>query len=85
MIEIEAVGAIAILFEKRSEKPYSAASWAAPRSSAGGREADPFPFPFTPYPAYGPPTGSLADEPTAAGDGGGAMAAAAGSGDEPSD
>ena len=33
MIEIDAVGAIAILWEKRSMTPYSAASGQAPRSS----------------------------------------------------
>ena len=39
MMEIDAVGAIAILFEKRSLKPYSAASGQAPRSSASRRLA----------------------------------------------
>ena len=39
MIEVDAVGAIAILLEKRSWTPYSAASGQAPRSSASSREA----------------------------------------------
>ena len=39
MIEIEAVGAIAILCEKRSMMPKSAASGHGPRSSASTREA----------------------------------------------
>ena len=39
MIEIDAVGAIAILLEKRSAMPYSAASGQAPRSWASRREA----------------------------------------------
>src|SRR3546814_5275704 len=39
MIEIDAVGAIAILCEKRSMMPYSAASGHGPRSSASLREA----------------------------------------------
>ena len=39
MIEMEAVGAIAILFEKRSMMPYSSASGHGPRSSASSRDA----------------------------------------------
>src|SRR3546814_10429273 len=39
MIEIEAVGAIAILFENRSWMPKSAASGQAPRSRARAAEA----------------------------------------------
>src|SRR3546814_12394081 len=39
MIEIEAVGAIAILLEKRSMMPNSSASGQAPRSSASVLEA----------------------------------------------
>ena len=39
MIEIEAVGAIASLLEKRSSTPNSAASGQAPRSAASLREA----------------------------------------------
>ena len=39
MIEIEAVGAIASLLEKRSSKPKSAASGQAPRSLASDLEA----------------------------------------------
>ncbi len=37
MMEIDAVGAIAILWEKRSMMPYSAASGHGPRSSASMR------------------------------------------------
>ena len=39
MMLMEAVGAMAILFENRSMKPYSAASGQGPRSSANWREA----------------------------------------------
>ncbi len=39
MIEMDAVGAIAILLENRSAKPYSAASGQGPRSSARMRLA----------------------------------------------
>ncbi len=39
MIEMDAVGAIAILFENRSMTPYSAASGHGPRSSASTRLA----------------------------------------------
>ena len=39
MIEIDAVGAIAILFENRSMMPYSAASGHGPRSSASRTDA----------------------------------------------
>ena len=39
MIEIEAVGAMAILLEKRSMMPYSAASRHGPRSCARAMEA----------------------------------------------
>ena len=39
IIEIDAVGAIAVLFENLSLKPYSAASGHAPRSSAKSFDA----------------------------------------------